>query len=181
MEFTDRTEKLLAEIRTVLEGMNGTDINNVVKSILDAKIIFTYGVGRSALVAKAFSIRLVQMGLKAHFIGESTTPIVTKDDVLVVVSNTGETYSAIQTARVSKSLGVKIIVITSSQYSKLGQLGNYVVILPSNATKDFGDIAPLGTLFEASALILFDALISQLMKELGESDASMRERHAIWV
>ncbi|GAG74704.1 unnamed protein product [marine sediment metagenome] len=40
-------------------------------------------------------------------------------------------------------------------------------------------LAPLGTLFEASAWILLDSIIAELMKSKGETEESMQSRHAM--
>jgi 6-phospho-3-hexuloisomerase len=40
---------------------------------------------------------------------------------------------------------------------------------------------PLGTLFEDSTFLLFDSIVPIIMNKLGQSEASLRRRHAIWV
>jgi 6-phospho-3-hexuloisomerase len=41
--------------------------------------------------------------------------------------------------------------------------------------------APLGTLFEDATLVLLDGVVAQVMEKLGESESTMRARHAIMV
>ncbi|MEK6838160.1 MAG: capsule biosynthesis protein, partial [Candidatus Thermoplasmatota archaeon] len=41
--------------------------------------------------------------------------------------------------------------------------------------------APLGTLFEDAALLLLDGFVADVMERLGETEATMRGRHAIMV
>ena len=41
--------------------------------------------------------------------------------------------------------------------------------------------APLGTLFEDSALLLFDCIVCDIMEREGITEEDMRNRHAIWV
>ena len=86
---------ILAEVRDTLERIDPAAADSVVDALIKARMIFIYGVGRSGLVGKAFSVRLVQMGLDVHFIGDTTTPIVERDDLVLIVSNTGETLSLI--------------------------------------------------------------------------------------
>ncbi len=149
-------------------------------SILRSKQTFVYGVGRSGIVGKAFAMRLVQLGLKAYFIGESTTPIVEKGDTVLLISNTGETSSAIQTAEIVNRVGAHSIVVTAQPKSPLGDLAEVLISLemPDDLDTDF---APLGTLFEDTAIIVLDGVISEIMERKGENDESMRSRHAIWV
>ena len=92
-------------------------IEEVVESIVAARTIFIYGAGRSGVVGKTFAVRLVQMGLDVHFVGDMTTPIVGRGDLTIIISNTGETMSAVQTANISRRLGSKVIGITSDSLS----------------------------------------------------------------
>ena len=132
-------------------------------------------------MGKAFAMRLVQMGLDAYFIGETITPIVSKGDLVFLISNLGQTYSAIQTAQISRRIQATTIVLTSHKNSKLARWGDIVIEFNPKLDKDKVCLAPLGTLFEDGALILMDGMVSALMKKKGESDASLRDRHAIWV
>src|SRR5512137_1549795 len=109
----------------ILKGIQATLSENVentdqfVDMILAARKVFLYGVGRSGLIAKAFAIRLVQLGLEVFFVGETVTPIVEEGNVVVIVSYTGETMSAIQTANIVRRVGARVITITASPHSKL--------------------------------------------------------------
>ncbi|RLF48851.1 MAG: hypothetical protein DRN20_03635 [Thermoplasmata archaeon] len=170
-------------IKKASEAISSIENNTeeFVEGIASANRIFVYGVGRSGLVAQSFAMRLVQMGLCAYFIGDTTTPVVTKDDIVVLVSNLGETYSAIQTAEISKRIGARVAVITSRKTSTLSRYADILVVLNARAEENNLHLAPLGTVFEDTALIYLDGVVSALMERLGENDSSMRARHAIWV
>ena len=158
-------------------------LEQMIESIMSADKIFLYGVGRSGLVAKAFAIRLVQLGLNVFFIGESNTPMVEKDSVVIILSNTGQTMSAVQTANITRRIGAKVIGITSNDHSKLAIAASDVIVLADDIpdSEERKTYAPLGTVFEQATGLLLDAILSVLMKRLGEDEASMRKRHAIWV
>jgi 6-phospho-3-hexuloisomerase len=158
-------------------------LGEMIESILSARKIFLYGVGRSGLVAKAFAIRLVQLGLNVYFIGESNTPMVEKDAIVIILSNTGQTMSAVQTANITRRIGAKVIGITSDAHSKLAIAASEVIVLANDVPdkEERRDYAPLGTIFEQAAGLLLDAILAVIMKRLGEDEASMRKRHAIWV
>lgn len=161
------------------EDIENTD--KFVDSIIGSRRIFIYGVGRSGLIAKAFAIRLVQMGLEVYFVGETITPIVEEGHLVIIVSYTGETMSAIQTANIVRRVGAKVITITASTHSKLASASNHVVVIDAPKDEDKKRLAPLGTLFEDATLIYLDSIVAQLMEKLGQSEGSMRKRHAIWV
>ena len=171
---------ILKSIEKTLEE-EAEDTTKFVDHIIDSKKVFIYGVGRSGLIAKAFAIRLVQMGLEVFFIGETITPIVEEGDLVVIVSYTGETMSAIQTANIVRRVGAKVVTITANDHSKLSGASNIVIMIHPPKDEDRKRLAPLGTLFEDATLIYLDGIVALLMEKLGQSEGSMRRRHAIWV
>jgi 6-phospho-3-hexuloisomerase len=172
---------IVTEAQRALEGVDDKALEQFVGAITGAKKIFVYGVGRSGMVAKAFAIRLVQLGLDVHMIGETTTPIVESGDLVMIVSNTGETMSAIQTANIVGRIGAKVALLTSNGHSKLASASTIVVELPIRRDENRPKYAPLGTLFEASAYLFLDSLVPVLMQKLDQTEHMMRRRHAIWV
>lgn len=172
---------IMAEVNEALEKVDPSISERMCEAIIGARSIFVYGVGRSGLMGKAFSVRLVQMGLDVHFVGDTTTPIVEKGDLLLVISNTGETMSAAQTANIVGRIGATVIVITSNQHSKLGRAANIMVEIQTSRREERSRLAPLGTIFEVASMIYLDSLVPTLMRKLNQSEASLRKRHAIWV
>lgn len=164
---------------TLKEDIENTD--KFVDLLIGSRKIFLYGVGRSGLIAKAFAIRLVQMGLEVFFVGETITPIVEEGNLVVIVSYTGETMSAIQTANIVRRVGAKVVSITAHPHSKLATASNLVIEIHPPKDEDRKRLAPLGTLFEDATLIYLDSVVAELMERLGQSEGSMRRRHAIWV
>ena len=178
--FTQASESLVKSMGDTISKVDPKKVEKARDLILSAKRIFVYGVGRSGLVGKAFAMRLVQMGLESYFIGETITPIVQDGDVAVVVSNTGATMSAIQTANIVRRVGGKAVTVTSRPSSKLAHAANVLIHIPvTNHGPD--PLAPLGTKFEDATLLVFDSLIAMLMKAKGETEETLRNRHAILV
>ena len=177
--FRESYEYILSQAKGSLQKI---DIDSVIKAvdiIKNARAIFVYGSGRSGLVGKFFAMRLVQLGLIAYFVGETITPVVKKDDAVVLISNTGKTKSTILVADIARRIGARVIVITSDSHSPLARLADLVIsIQPENSRKE---LAPLGTLFEISTVIFLDSLIAELMQVLNQSEEDMKSRHAIWV
>ncbi len=172
---------ILKEVEKILSSDHKEMVGEVIKCIMNAEKIFVYGVGRSGLVVKGFAIRLVQLGLQVYFIGDIATPIVDDKSLVLLVSATGETMSAIQTANICRRVGADVVVITSKPHSKLAHAGNVVFTLSTDTTDDSRRLAPLGTLFEDASMILLDGIIAELMAKMEQDDKSMRSRHSIWV
>lgn len=171
---------IIKSVQTTLES----DIENTdkfVDLVIASSKVFIYGVGRSGLIAKAFAIRLVQMGLEVFFVGETITPIVEEGNLVIIVSYTGETMSAIQTANIVRRVGAKVVTITANDHSKLASASNLVIVIHPPKDDDRKRLAPLGTLFEGATLFYLDGIVATLMEKLGQSEGAMRKRHAIWV
>ena len=177
----DSSKYILSEVEKILAKDHKAKVKEVIECIMNAGKIFVYGVGRSGLVVKGFAIRLVQLGLQVYFIGDIATPIVDDKSLVLVVSATGETMSAIQTANICRRVGSDVVVITSKPHSKLAHAGNIIFTLRTEVTDESKKLAPLGTLFEDAAMILLDGVVAELMVRMEQDDKSMRSRHSIWV
>lgn len=177
---TQSLDYLLDSIRDSVCAIDVEKHTALVDSILAAKKIFIYGSGRSGLVGQLFAVRLVQLGLDVHFVGDMTTPIIKSDDLTILISNTGETLSAVQTANIARRIGSKVVCITGAPSSKLAHASNLVITVKYNKDKN-EQYAPLGTIFEDTVSIFFDSIVPCLMKRLEMTEEDMRKNHAIWV
>jgi len=177
----EATQYILRCLSTILAEDRSREIQQTVDIVTSAKKLFVYGVGRSGLAARAFAMRMVQLGLECFFIGETITPVVSEGDAVLIVSNTGSTASAVQVANIARRVGAKVISVTGGRSSKLAHASNVVLHIPTNGDPQRPRLAPLGTLFENASLILLDAVVAEIMVRLGQTEADMRTRHAIMV
>jgi 6-phospho-3-hexuloisomerase len=175
------TAYLLEHLMKILGVDRSREIAETVQILTAAKKLFVYGVGRSGLAARAFAMRMVQLGIDCYFIGETITPVVGDGDAVVIVSNTGSTMSAIQVANIARRVGAKVISVTGHPTSKLAHASNVVLLIQTNGGATQSKLAPLSTLFEDAAVVLLDGVVAQVMEKLGQSEADMRGRHAIMV
>jgi 6-phospho 3-hexuloisomerase len=167
------------KLQDILQVVSAEDVAKVNKLFFDADRIFVYGAGRSGLVSKAFAIRLVHLGFQTFVIGETIGAPVKKGDLVVIVSGSGETIPAVMTAEIARKMGAKLIVITERRNSRITQFADIALVLSATCKEPEKKIlAPLGTLFEASAWVLLDSIVAELMKHKGETEESMRKRHA---
>lgn len=167
--------------RRSLSSVDASCVDALTEGIRDGRKIFVYGSGRSGLVGQLFSVRLVQLGFDVHFVGEMTTPIIGREDLTLLISYTGRTSSVVQTAQIAKRIGSKIICVTGTPGSPLTKVSDVSIIMDVPEDEGLKSSAPLGTVFEDSALLLFDCIVSDLMERDGTTEEEMRNRHAIWV
>jgi 6-phospho-3-hexuloisomerase len=180
---------ILGKIREVTDRISDDDFDNFVNFIIRAPRIYMIGAGRSGLVARAFGMRLVHLKKKVFIVGETITPAMRKGDVLVAVSGSGKTTWVVETARASKGLGGRVAAITWDPNSELARLADTVVLIRSEAiprevtgytTRELMGVPlpPLGSLFEISTLIFFEACVLELMNRLGIEEDEMKKIHA---
>jgi 6-phospho-3-hexuloisomerase len=179
--FARAQRYIAARVTDALDQIDPAAIRRVVELLARAPATFVYGAGRSGIIGRAFAMRLVQIGITAYVIGESVTPIVRKGDAVVILSGRGESYSSIQTANIVRREGAELVVVTGRAASKLAHIATVLIPIDFPPDGDGPRLAPLGTLFESASLRLTDALIAELMAVRGESEESMRRRHAIMV
>lgn len=141
--------------------------------------MFVLGSGRSGLVAQLFAVRLVQLGLKVYFVGDMTTPLIAPADLVILVSNSGDTMSVVKTAEIAHNIGTPTVCITGTGDSELAGFSDQRIVL--DAPEHDGSAAPLGTVFEDAAMLFLDGMVPELMRALGTTEKDMRGRHAIWV
>ncbi|MGI0070901.1 MAG: SIS domain-containing protein [Thermoplasmata archaeon] len=177
-----RAQRYIAErVTESLDRLDPAAVTAAIEILSRAPATFVYGAGRSGIIGRAFAMRLVQIGLRAYVIGESVTPIVRRGDAVFILSGRGESYSSIQTANIVRREGAELVVLTGRSSSKLAHIATALLSIDFPEDADRPRLAPLGTLFESASLGLTDAIVAELMRLRGESEESMRRRHAIMV
>jgi len=182
-------------IAKALERLNLEEVEKFVKLIEDVyranKKILVVGVGRSGLVGRAFAMRLRHLGARSYVLGETITPSVEEDDLVVAISGSGATQIIVAVAEAAKKMKAKVVAVTSYYDSPLARLADLVVYVPGRTKLASMDdyfarqilgihepLSPLGTLFEDTAIVVLDAVIAELMKRLGKNESEMAKRHA---
>ncbi len=172
------------QIKNLMENLDLDKISEFITALETAENIFVMGAGRSGFIAKAFAMRLMHLGYKVYVVGETVTPRISKKDLLISISGSGETTSVVNISKKAKDLiGSKLIAITGNEKSTLAKMSDIVIVLKAKdkMIKDekVSDLAPLGTLFELTAMIFLDGLVAELMhlKKLTEKD--LEARHAV--
>jgi len=177
--FRKSIEYIQNKIEYILKKVPEPDINKIKKLFFRSNRIFVYGAGRSGLVAKAFAIRLIHLGYQTFVIGETVSAPVTKGDLVVIVSGSGETIPAVMTAEIAHKLGANVVSITGKKNSEIAKYADITLFISATCNeKEREKYAPLGTLFEASVWILLDGIIADLLESKKESEEDMRKRHA---
>lgn len=171
------------EISTVLSNIHEEEAIHLSKQLRNAKRIFVYGEGRSGLMGKAFAMRLMHGGFLVHVIGETVTPSIEADDLLVAISGSGSTGAILQFASKAKELGAKVFLVTTNRDSKIASICDGMLVIPA-ATKyrmasEPSTIQPLGNQFDQAVHLVLDAIIIGTLQTENQEAAydEMTKRH----
>jgi len=192
MIVNDAIDEILDNVKSVSSELDEDNINQMLEMLTSAENVFILGLGRSGLVAKAFAMRLMHLGISVYVVGETITPAIYDTDCLLAISGSGETRFVLSTAEITKKRGAKIIAVTSYVNSTLGKMSDLVVRIKGR-TKDeierdyikrqmngkHQSLAPLGTMFEVTSLIFLDGIIAQLMHKMEKTEADLKEKHNV--
>lgn len=186
-------DAIIANIRKAEEYLNEEDIETFKNIITESKNVFVIGAGRSGLAAKAFAMRLMHLGISAYVVGETISPAIYSDDCIIAISGSGETNTIVSAARISKERGAKVLALTSYPESTLGQLADCIILVKGRTKLEADDenymkrqikgnytsLTPLGTAFELTTLVFLDAMVSELMEMMHQTESDLKARHTV--
>ncbi|WP_079505015.1 6-phospho-3-hexuloisomerase [Mesobacillus jeotgali] len=182
MNTTQYLAKVVQELSRAAYLISDEQAEKLVNQILESKKIFVAGAGRSGFMGKAFAMRMMHMGIDAYVVGETVTANLEKGDLLIIGSGSGETKTLVAFAEKAKSLGGKVAAITISPESTIGKIADLIVELPGvtkdQSAGDYKTIQPMGSLFEQTTLLFYDAVILRFMEKKGLDSNEMYGKHA---
>jgi 6-phospho-3-hexuloisomerase len=183
---------ILSGLGGVIQTIDESEIDRMIDVILGSREekILLIGTGRSGFVGRAFALRLMHLGFNVYVSGETITPALTPEDLVIVISGSGTTTTVVAQAEVAHKIGSKIVAITSHSDSPLAKVADEVVVVKGRTKidqiRDYEgrqirgeyDNAPLGTMFELTVMVILDSIIADLMQRLGIHEIDLRRRHS---
>lgn len=171
------------EIEASLATINVESADAFVKLVDEAKEVFCAGAGRSGFQVKGFAMRLMHMGVHSYVVGETCTPNIKEDGLLVVCSGSGETKSLVNHAKKAKEMGAKLALVTMNPDSTIGRMADAVVEISAPSCKTdkastVTSIQPMASLFEQSEGLFLDIAVMMMMERRGKDSDTMFGRHA---
>lgn len=134
-------DKIFSDSITVLNEtyqlIDSNDLKETIQYIAQAENISIFGVGSSGQIGVSFEKMLLRVGLRgkayhdAHFQSQVAS-IMSADDVVVAMSLSGRTRDIIDSVRLAKKNGAKIIVLSNTTISPLSKLADVLLQTPVN-------------------------------------------------
>jgi len=174
---------ILKENLALLPALSNRAKENFIGKILGANSVFFSAQGRAGFVLRCFCMRLMHLGFQVYFCGETVTPAITGDDLLIVLSGSGETPSTIEAVKSAKAHNAVAYGILGNPDSKIAALVDNSIHLPGT-TKLHRKSEPVslqmaGSLFEQSAFFFLEAVVLELYQERKQDIGSISSRHAV--
>ena len=167
-------------IRNLSKGLDQNFIkavNLIIK--LEGKLILS-GVGKSGNIANKLASSFTSTGVPSIYLNpvdasHGDMGIVSQGDVLIALSNSGESYELSDLLNFAKKKKIKIISITSNQKSLLSKNADVSLILPTHKEADKLNTIP--TTSTTLCLALGDALCCTVLDIRNFDKKSFRELH----
>src|SRR4029077_2148492 len=168
---------LIAAIRGALGGPLAAAVELMAKS--KGRLVVT-GMGKSGHIGRKIAATFASTGTPAYFVhpGEAShgdLGMITRDDVIVALSWSGETGELRDLIEYAKRFRVALIAVTSNAKSTLAQAADVLLLLPQAI-----EACPLGLAPTTSTLIqlaLGDALAVALFESHGFTTLDFKELH----
>lgn len=175
---------LETEIEAVSRLRDSVALSNLTEALdlmqnTPGRIVVT-GMGKSGHIGNKIAASLASTGTPAFFVHPAEAShgdlgMITEDDVIIAISNSGESRELADIINYAKRFGIKIIAITKNAESTLGKASNIVLELPK-----YEEACPLGlapTSSTTATLVLGDILTVGLIERKGFSKEDFNLRH----
>ncbi|HQS60287.1 MAG TPA: KpsF/GutQ family sugar-phosphate isomerase [Polynucleobacter sp.] len=188
----DRTLKLARDTLTIeaaalhtmrdrLEGSNADALVRAVDLLHDCKgRIVVSGIGKSGHIARKIAATFASTGSPAFFVHPAEAShgdlgMVTRDDVFVALSNSGETDELLTIVPIVKRTGAKLIALTGAPQSSLAKLAD--AHLDTSVEKEACPLNLAPTTSTTAALAMGDALAVALLDARGFQAEDFQRSH----
>lgn len=175
--ITDLAKEVLEiEAHSILKLKN--NINGCFEKAIDilyackGRVIVT-GMGKSGIIGKKIAATLSSTGTPSYFLhpAESThgdSGIITRDDIIIAISNSGETKELLNLLPLIKRFGVQMIALTGGLNSTLAKTSD--VTLDISVEKEACPLNKAPTASTTATLAMGDALAVCLLEKRGFSE-----------
>lgn len=145
----------------------------------EGKVVVT-GVGKSGIVGKKIAASLASTGQPAFFVHSTEavhgdSGMIESRDVVILISNSGETQEVLNVLPIVEKIGSKKIAITSRKDSTLARLTDVALVYGYEREADHLNLAP--TTSSTLTLVIGDALAVTLSKLKGFDQESFYLYH----
>ena len=178
---TSKINELAKEVLTIeansilrLKNSIGEEFDKAIDLLFNCKVrVIVTGMGKSGLIGRKIAATLSSTGTPSYFLhpAESThgdSGIITRNDVIIAISNSGETQELLNLLPLIKRFGVTMIGMTGKLNSTLAHASD--VTLDISVEKEACPLNKAPTASTTATLAMGDALAVCLLEKRGFSE-----------
>jgi 6-phospho-3-hexuloisomerase len=181
MSIKSLGKTITLELEKVFDKIDDSQVAAFIEAIRNAKRIILIGAGREGPATRAFTMRLMHLGLDAHWIWDDTTPGIGRGDLLIATSGSGEIGHIHYVVETAKKRGAGIALVTGDPHKRTAEIADLILFVPASVYLGSADVVlsvqPMGNLFEQALLITFDMIIIILRDRLEITLEAMEKMH----
>lgn len=168
MDIQELFHSYREEINRFLEAVDLQEVQEVLNAFKQCKGLLVFsGVGKSGLVAQKIATTMTSTGTRALFLSpleamHGDIGVLSKDDIFIAVSKSGETDEILHLLPFVRKKGSKVIAFVSSRNSSISKAADLTLTLPVDKELCPFNLAP--TISTTAQLILGDVLAIALMR-----------------
>jgi DNA-binding MurR/RpiR family transcriptional regulator len=167
-------------INRLLAAISEETFLRLVNMIEKANVIFTFGIGISSIFSNLIAYTFNQIEKKTHSLDEGHIPVeekifyIKKDDLIIISSFFPYSKSTGEFAKLAHGLGLKIVLLTDSEYSPLSRYAALLLKVPRENILFTTSISALSVLLNAIATEIALKKKEDLSQSLKDMDRKLR-------
>lgn len=181
LEIAKQTiDREVEALRAMEAGLNGefTQALDIIEKN-KGRVIVT-GMGKSGHVGSKIAATFASTGTPAFFLHPSEAShgdlgMITKSDVVVAISNSGESKELLDILQYCRRFSIPLIAITKNAESSLGKNSDLILLLPDNREACPLGLAPMSS--TTATMVMGDILAAALMVRRGFTEQDFKLRH----
>jgi 6-phospho-3-hexuloisomerase len=182
MTSAEIARKITGEVQSVLDRVDPEETDHIIAEIRSAQKVFIFAVGRVFLVLQCLGKRLGHLGIDCQVVGSTTEKPITPQDLLLIASGSGESKLPAEIARIAKSKGARLGIITSARSSTIKSLSDFAVHLPCPTKNDpaagVRSVQMMSTLFDQVLHLYGDVVAMLIQQSKGMRNEDLWKCHA---
>ncbi|ABV73526.1 KpsF protein [Rickettsia canadensis str. McKiel] len=156
------------------------DFNTIIEFLLSftGRVIFT-GIGKSGYIARKIAASFSSTGMPAFYLHPAEAShgdlgMVTRDDLVIMISNSGETKELFNIIEYCNNSSIKIAAMTMNKNSTLAKRSDFLLIVP-----EYSEASVIGvpTISSLIMLSLGDALMTVIHEKRGFTKDDFKVYH----
>lgn len=181
IEVAKKTINCEIEALEVMENSLDDTLSKALDLLQNTKgrVIVT-GMGKSGHIGNKIAATMASTGTPAFFLHPSEAShgdlgMITKDDVVIAISNSGESKELSDILVYCRRFSIPLIAITKNKDSSLGKNSDLILLLPGNQEACPLGLAPMSS--TTATLVMGDVLAANLMVRKGFTEEDFKLRH----